>query len=461
MNPSQQQLLRTYSAAGAFPIVPPLAESQMLAVLYQLEQSQWWTAEQLLEAQFQQLALLLQHADKEILFYRQRLRQAGMGDGQRLTLEAWQRLPILTRSDFQGREGVISTSNVPAPCQVSGMVATSGSTAQPIRVSTTNLTQFLWNVFTLREHQWHGLDFSRKLAAIRYVNHAEAAYPHGAHLPQWGPPAAPLYRTGPSSLLDSKTTTAAQQWEWLTREKPDYLVTYPSILAELIAHSIGEGQRPPGLREIRLFGETVDEGLRTLCREAWKIPLTDTYSANEAGPIAFQCPEQPCYHVQAENLFVEILNEQNQACAPGEIGRVVITTLHNFATPLIRYFIGDYAEVGAACACGRGLPVLKRILGRARNLLSLPTGEKRWPVLGWGKLSKIVPLTQYQMIQKSVHEVEARLVVRGEVTAEQEEKMKTVVQASLGYPFEVTFSYPPAIERSAAGKFEDFRSEVV
>ena len=51
--------------------------------------------------------------------------------------------------------------------------------------------------------------------------------------------------------------------------------------------------------------------------------------------------------------------------------------LHNFAMPLIRYAIGDLAEVGAACPCGRTLPVLRRVLGRTRDMLVLPSGEKR------------------------------------------------------------------------------------
>jgi len=433
----------------------------MLAVLYQLEQSQWWSAEQLLESQFAQLALLCTHAEKEIPFYRQRFRQAGIGDVQRLTLDTWQLLPILTRSDFQGKESLISTSNIPAPYQRLGTIATSGSTGQPITISTTNLTQFLWNVFTLREHQWHSLDFSRKLSAIRYVSDPEAGYPRGIPLPHWGPPAASLYRTGPSSILDIKTTTVLQQWEWLTGENPAYLVTYPSVLAEFLKLSATRPDRLSELSEIRLFGETVDDSLRTLCQQAWGIPLTANYTANEAGTIAHQCPEHPHYHVQSENLYVEVLNDQNKACAPGEIGRVVITTLHNFATPLIRYAIGDYAELGPPCSCGRGLPVLRRILGRVRNILTLPTGEKRWPVFGWGKLSKIAPLSQHQLIQKSLHQIEARLVVQAKVTAEQERKMQSVIQKSLGYPFDVTFSYPAVIERSPTGKYEEFKSELL
>jgi len=61
-------------------------------------------------------------------------------------------------------------------------------------------------------------------------------------------------------------------------------------------------------------------------------------------------------------------------CA-GQVGRVVVTDLHNFATPLIRYDLGDYAEMADTCPCGRGLPALKRIMGRRRNMVRLPDGR--------------------------------------------------------------------------------------
>jgi phenylacetate-CoA ligase len=76
-------------------------------------------------------------------------------------------------------------------------------------------------------------------------------------------------------------------------------------------------------------------------------------------------------------VLVEILDAQGRPCRPGEIGRVVATPLHNVAMPLLRYELDDYAEVGQACACGRGLPVIRRILGRRQNMLRLPDGGER------------------------------------------------------------------------------------
>jgi phenylacetate-CoA ligase len=87
------------------------------------------------------------------------------------------------------------------------------------------------------------------------------------------------------------------------------------------------------------------------------------YSANETGYLALQCPLSGHYHVQSETVLVEVLDEVGRACRPGETGAVVVTPLQNFAMPLLRYSLGDFAEVGSPCACGRHLPVLKEILG--------------------------------------------------------------------------------------------------
>jgi len=126
--------------------------------------------------------------------------------------------------------------------------------------------------------------------------------------------------------------------------------------------------------------------------------------------IAIQCPENDHYHVQAENLYVEVINEDGAPCRPGEIGRMVLSDLHNFTTPMIRYEIGDYAEVGEACAYGRGLPVLNRTAGRVRNMLTLPSGDKFWPSFPEGEMMPIALIRQFQVIQHDLERVEAKLV---------------------------------------------------
>ncbi|MEK9723127.1 MAG: hypothetical protein VW405_06535, partial [Rhodospirillaceae bacterium] len=96
--------------------------------------------------------------------------------------------------------------------------------------------------------------------------------------------------------------------------------------------------------------------------------------------------------------------------------------LHNFAMPFLRYAVGDFAEVGEACPCGRGLPVLNRIIGREQNMLSLPGDAKRWTPLSEGgirKLLKLAPIREYQFVQKSLDEMEVRLVVARPLSADE------------------------------------------
>ena len=140
------------------------------------------------------------------------------------------------------------------------------------------------------------------------------------------------------------------------------------------------------------------------------LPIEDNYSSQEAGIIALQCPAGGLYHTMAESLVVEVLDEQGRACAEGEVGRVVVTDLHNFAAPLFRYDIGDYAEVGGPCRCGRTLPTFRRVLGRKRNLLMKADGSRFLPRAGFETFDEIAAIQQYQVIQHALDDIEFKLV---------------------------------------------------
>jgi phenylacetate-CoA ligase len=204
----------------------------------------------------------------------------------------------------------------------------------------------------------------------------------------------------------------------------------------------------------------MSDEVREWCRVAWGVPVVDTYSAEEVGYIALQCPAHEHYHVQAESVLVEILDERGAPCTPGQIGRVVITDLHNFATPLVRYDIGDYAEVGEPCPCGRTLPVLRRILGRVRNVLIARDGRRYWPAFGSRALGEIAAIRQHQFVQKAYDLVEARLVVAAPLMAQEEERLRRHVLSRLPEGFRLQIVYRENIPRGAGGKFEEFVSEI-
>lgn len=443
-NPSSWHLQSALPGV-AWPALPVYGAAAALGLLHQMEETQWLPAARLAELQRRQLEVLLRHAYETAPYYRARRGKAP--DAARLA-----DLPVLTRRELQEHYESLKSERLPSAHGAVSESSTSGSTGAPVRVLGTMPTGLLWNVFTLRDHLWQRRDMRGKLAVIRHGAQASRAQ-------NWGQATAHLVATGPAVSLgiDSDVDT---QIEWLQRERPEYLLTYPSLAAELAKTSLARAIRLPQLREVRTFGEMLGPQVRELCRRAWDAGLTDTYSAVEIGCIALQCPEHEHYHVQSEGVLVEILDDRGRPCAPGEVGRVVITVLHNFATPLIRYEIGDFAELGQACPCGRGLPVLRRIAGRARNMLVTREGGRFWPYFGSRGLLEVAPVRQQQFVQKQFDLIEARLVLAAPLDAGQEERLRRHILSGLPAGMRLEFVYCDRIPRGAGGKFEDFVSEV-
>jgi len=268
-----------------------------------------------------------------------------------------------------------------------------------------------------------------------------------------------LHRTGPASLLSLGTYIGAQAG-WLLERDPDYLLTYPANLTALEEHFRASGARLARMKEIRTVGEIVSQALRDKCRETFGVELLDVYRSQEVGYMAVQCPESELFHIQSETIMVEILDEDRALTPPGEVGRVVVTNLHNFAMPLIRYEIRDYAEPGEPCPCGRGLLTIRRVVGRLRNMLVLPNGEKRWPLTGFADFRDVAPIRRYQLVQKSLEQLEVRYVVDRPHTVEEEDKLRAVIRNAIGYPFDIYFRYFDDMPLTSGGKFEEFISKV-
>jgi phenylacetate-CoA ligase len=423
----------------------------VLALLQQFERSQWLTPAELHAQQLRQIDVLLRHAYRTVPWYRARWVGSYTPDRE-IDAAAFMRLPLLTRRDLQNGFAELRSSDIPAAHGSTQERLTSGSTGAPVRVLANRLTSLYWNAFTLRDHQWHRRDLGKKLAVIRRESDRSSAA-------NWGPATAGLIETGPA-VAHSIRTDAAQLLEWLYAEQPGYLFTYPSLVTELAKLSLARGQPLVGLAQVRTLAESLGADVRSLCREAWNAPIVDVYSASESGYIALQCPDHEHYHVQAEGVLLEVLGDDGAPCEPGQIGRVVVTVLHNFATPLVRYEIGDFAEVGEPCRCGRGLPVLRRILGRVRNTLVTADGKRYWPAFGTQTLMRIAPIRQHQFVQKTFDLIEARLVVATPLSPEQEAQIRQRVLSQLPPGMRLDIAYHDRLERTAGGKFEDFVSEV-
>jgi phenylacetate-CoA ligase len=423
----------------------------VLGLLFALEQSQWLDPAALRARQDEQIQRVLAHAVATVPHYRRAYR--GLFDPARPPgADAFAALPIL--SHREAREGFdeLASERPPAAHGRVELRRTSGSLSAPMRYLATGLVQLHWQAITLRDHRWHARDLEAATAVIR------GGVPDGESA-GWGPTIEGLFSSGPLFTHDIRHDAGAQL-EWLRRKQPAYLLAPPSLLAELARLSLARGVALPGLRHVRSLGEALRPEWREACRRAWGVPLVDMYSASEVGYLALQCPEHEHYHVQSESALLEVLRDDGSPCAPGETGRVVVTTLHNFAMPYVRYAIGDYAEVGAPCACGRGLPVLARVAGRSRNLLRAPDGRRYWPALGIPLYERFGSIRQAQFVQRDLSEVEVRLVADAPLASDRERALLAFLAERMPYGLRFAIRYVERLERTAGGKLEDFVCEV-
>jgi phenylacetate-CoA ligase len=435
---------------------PPLTGPQhapLALVAERLERSQWFDPDVLRAGQFRQLAQLAAYAGQHSTLFAARLRDAGLTSPDVATADGFAALPLLTRTMLQGDPATIDCALQPIGHSPLIPNASSGSTGEPVTVRRTQATELFWQGLTLRWHFWAQSPVGGRLAVIR------AGISDPGHKPNWGSPLAQFFPSGSALTIDATTdyeTIAAQ----LAAFDPHALVIYPSILMAMLDRMDAGALVLPSLQSAMLLGEAVPDAVRKRARG--RIAISSCYSSMEVGYLTLQCPESGLHHIMSETNIVEVLGSDGQPAVEGETGRVVTTDLHNFATPLIRYEIGDWAQVGPACPCGRGLPTLARIFGRTRNMMILPDGRTRWAMTGSIRYQGIAPLRQMQMIQHSRGDLEIRYVADAELDAEDTNALMAAVMEATDPNFAVRLTQVEGrLDNAKTGKFEEFISRIL
>jgi phenylacetate-CoA ligase len=428
---------------------------QFSRYLQHLEETESWLQESIAQEQGSRLESILRHAYANTQFYCDRLRCLFDGNSNH-GLDRWHEVPVTEREDVAAHGPTMRVADLSADYGPVAEFATSGTTGTPLTVAINGLVSMTSNANLARLVRWFGFDRSRPLASIgTHPGDTSAQYPHGKIGKGWiAGERAPHYALDVSASM-------AQQLDWLARTKAPYLLTYPSNAMALAEAVSPEQGRALGIELVICHAETVPDGARELIAERFGARFASYYSSREIGIIAIECPAGPHYHVATDNAVVEIVDEHGCATPVGERGRVLVTSLNNYAMPFIRYAIGDVAIAGAGPSCGCPLPMIACIEGRTRNAFTFRDGTRIWP-RGWlaREMQAFVPFRQYQMVQLDHERIEFRYVPDGSgrnadlqgLAAYAREKMHTSVQVILT-PMDV-------LPRGPSGKFEDFISLV-
>jgi phenylacetate-CoA ligase len=436
--------------------LPPRVQ-QVWSAYQELDRFQWLSPPELANLQLEHLRLLLAHCYDQVPYYRRLLSEAGLAGKPIETLDDLRRLPLLTRTLVQEHQDDLTARALPAGMEAAEEQFTSGTNGVPIKVLTTDRTGLVWNACSLRDLEWCGMNPRGRLAAIRLFAKSRDELPRlleGFTLSCWSKLLDPLMLTGISAGMDVRQDPHLQL-AWLRKIDPDYLLSMPSNL-EFLAGLVQEsGQRLPSLKIIQAVGETLSEETRSRIETGFGAPVRNLYSTTEAGYLASSCPQGHGLHIHAENVLVEVLDADNRPCPPGETGRLVLTTLHNYRMPFVRYdLLDDVTLSPGPCPCGRGLPLLTRVDGRRHPLLYLPDGRRRAVSGLYLEIRKAGGCRQFQIIQRARDHVILRVVPDGSWQPDHAERLRRVVQDEFAAPIRVDVEEKQRLELARGCKLK-------
>lgn len=403
-----------------------------------MSRSQYWAPERLHRYVATSLTRSLAAASR-IPFYRERLGSDVPEPGK------FRSLPILSRAQVPHLLNSVlamdSRSNL-TPYR------SAGSTGMPVG--------FLWDA----RHQ-----SSRLAARVRYLRaNGWSPIRRSAWLVSTRPESTDAWLVTRGRFLGARFSShlgdMEQQAEWLRKLDPLYLYAFPVNLDGLARVFETRRWHLSSLRKIFSGSEILEDSLRERLRRVFGAEVSDNYGSTEAF-LAWECPQQS-YHVNAEHVLLEIVNENGRPTAPGAMGRVLVTTLHNYLMPLVRYEIGDYAIAAqGGCRCGRTLPRIGQILGREINLFVDSDGKRfvPWPL--FRPLTAREWITQYQVVQREVGRFVIRFVSDRDLAPQDEAEIGKHFESTTHAPVSIEFERLKQIPRAPSGKFMMAMSEIV
>lgn len=417
-----------------------------------LKQTERFEPDGLWEYQKSLLTPLLLHARAHSPFYRTRLDAVFNGD--EIDFGRWREIPILTRAEAQTNEKTLAAKAVPPHLGTVSADETSGSTGRPLRYLKNGLMDVAALAMTDRLYRWWDFDGFKTMASFVSPRRG-ISKPEGDETFGW--------QTGALEgrhLLRETTGDAEGHARWLAKQRPDYLVSYASMIEPIAATA---RDRDIGLAFAKVIarGGIVTGETRAVCREIFGCSLVDQYGADEIGQIACECPRCGQYHINSEVVRVELLDENNKPVSSGQTGRVVLTGFYNYAMPLIRYEIGDYAtRAQSGHECAVALPSISKIVGRYRNTFTLADGRILFPNMPMKGFRTYLPYTQIQVVQTDYDRLLVRYVADESGKQPDGKGLEAWLKESLDPCFSVQLEEVASIPAASDGKYEDFVSLV-
>ncbi|MEI6515062.1 MAG: hypothetical protein WCO77_03715 [bacterium] len=356
-------------------------------------------------------------------------------------------LPIWTKKDQ--RELFASLREPPLPGAF--IHATGGSTGEPTRFYMTRESNE-WRVAVAdRGYAWAGAEEGVRSLYIwsTPVHPPSAAKALKQRLARW------LANRKQFSLFQFSMERKRECCATLNAFRPKALVSYSGNLLELACFV----RDNPGLLQwhpatIVGAAEGLPPGGREIVEKYLGGSVSMSYGTREFMLIGMECRHHEGYHISADNLFVEVVDEEGRQAKPGQTGRILVTDLRNPATPFIRYEVGDMGAMmdNSPCGCGCPFPRLARVEGRCGEYVELPDGSRLTAIFIAHTLKEFLWIDGFQIFQPDRYGITVRLVTRDPLDPGKLAILEHTMRDKMGKTLRIDFARVSELEKAASGK---------
>jgi phenylacetate-CoA ligase len=406
-----------------------------------LQRSQWWTQDQIAKYQWDQLTALLDHAYRHVPYYTALFDSRGLKPQDIHTLEAFQKIPFLTKELVQQHTDELKATNY-RPSQFE-YTLTGGSTGFPLH-------------FYVEKGVW----YARHLAYIKTLLERADCHPHDPSVLITGSIKPFEYRLSSNTIvLSSFSLTPENLKRYLKKIKklhPRYLMGYPSALTILATYMKTNAISLEGVQALFCYGETIYDWQREFLEDVFHCRIHGQYGHREQCVLAGTCEKSDQYHVFPEYGFVELIDEQgNQVTTEGARGEIVATGFHTGIFPFIRYKTGDIAVyTQQPCPCGRHAQRLQSIEGRVQDFVISNT-NRLVPFMGIHHLiaRSTENVRECQLYQDRIGEIVVHIVRSDAYSADDERRIREGFSQRFGEEFILSITPVETIPRTSRGKY--------
>jgi phenylacetate-CoA ligase len=403
-----------------------------------------------------QLTNLLRHAQARSKFWQKRMPSRIANHG------ILKYMPVQSREDIAAQvklEGSLMAGDDNAPVL---NYASTGSTGSPVKVYASQQNGYYNSIRSLAQYFINDLSLEESRVFIGPATSLEKLSRNSLDVnlaDSWAGPLSGVFRNGSAKKIVHNYDDEALIEE-LLKKRIGYLVCANRYVDILMNKGGIELVKKLGIRLWLHVSDYRDPAIVEALADIG-VPSLSNYSAGEIGPIAFECRKhQGYFHIAHTNVIVESDSQLTVSHNGAQLGRLLVTHLHSYATPVIRYDIGDFGQLEQRCRCGHDGPTISNIFGRGKHFLRHPDGRLLPFYLSTRMLLETVAFDECRVRQPKIDIIAIEIGGRESVTAEEEANLKALIVRATDPAFKIEVKPVRKIDWSANSKRLFFSSSV-